>query len=128
MTRLIKIVSREDGLTVLYRVGGDERGLVLSDGEINGLTLAQIKALAQTRANQDTGLPGQTGEREDVLANPVKQARQWFIDNPSAIAFLENTPAQIDTAIETMTLAQLRQVVKGVAIIARTLALLEIAD
>lgn len=128
MPRAIKVFQVEDGLEVHYRVGSDTRTAYLSSEEIAGLSVAEIKTLAIQKISQDTGLPGPTGEREDIVANPVKQARQWFKDHPTALAFLENTPEEIDTAIEGMTLAQLKQVVKGAAIIARTLALLEIAE
>lgn len=118
------------GLVVRYRApGGDRRGFLLENADVEGLTPAEIRALAQARADADTaGTVDTTGAREDILPNPTREARQWFRDNSAIRAFFEQDPAGIESDIDGATTAQLKAIIKGCAIIARTYGLLEIAD
>lgn len=135
MAKLLKAIQNYDddlnpaGLTIRYRVGTDVRGLILSQAEIDGLSVAQIKALAQSRADADAGLPGSDpAAREDVIPNPIKEARQWFKANPAVRAFFEQDTAGIDSDIDGANTAQLKEIIKGCVIVARAYGLLEIAD
>lgn len=66
------------GVTIFYLVGGDLRTGWLSEADITGLTLAQIKALAQSVADADPGLPGET----DDLFNFADEAKDDFDNLP----------------------------------------------
>ena len=116
------------GLVVSYRIGGDIRQLFLSSADLDGLSTEQIRTLAQSLADADTGLDGSNLNRTDILPDAIRQARQWFRDGPARINFLLQTPDEIDAAIDSMTLAQVKEVVKGAVIIARAYGLTEIAD
>lgn len=110
MPTLISAHNTEDatgitGLQITYAVGQDIRALWLSSGEIDGLTPAQIKVLAQTRADLDTGLAGASSERDDVLVNDLKG---MVATAQAEIDYLEATIPTMDT----MTVAQVRTVVK----------------
>lgn len=98
----------ETGIQITYSVGDDIRALWLSSGEIEGLTPAQIKTLAQSRADLDTGLAGATGEREDVLVNDIKG---MLATAQAEIDYLDTTIPTVDA----MTAAQVRTVVKRLA-------------
>jgi len=52
-------------------------------------------------------------ELEVNEAQPV--AKQWFDDHPAAVAFVRLTSVQRESQIDSMTLAQLREVIKFMA-------------
>lgn len=93
------------GLQITYSVGDDIRALWLSASEIDGLTPAQIKTLAQSRADLDTGLAGASNEREDILVNDIKG---MLATAQAEIDYLDTTIPTIDA----MTATQVRSVVK----------------
>lgn len=130
MAKILDLTIVEGGLTVRYRVGGDIRSAWLSDTDIAELTAAQIKALAQSRADSDTGADCRRCHRRlDVMPDPIRETRQWFAANPAIRAFFEQTPDEIDADIDAITLlVQLKGILKGCSIIARAYGLLEIAD
>lgn len=118
-----------NGLDVTYRVGGDVRSLWLSAEDIDGLTSAQIKVLAQSRADADNGADGSgVNLREDVLADPIREARQFFRDNAALRSFLSQDIAGIESDIDGASLAQVKEVVKALSVVCRAYGLLEIAD
>lgn len=97
------------GLQITYAVGADTRFLWLSNEDIEGLSAAQIRTLAQERVDLDTGLAGENSEREDVLPNYLKDA---ILTAQAEIDYLDTTIPTIDA----MTAAQVRSVVKRLAL------------
>jgi hypothetical protein len=134
MTKLIKAIRDFDeefqpaGLKIFYRVGSDVRTLLLSAADIEGLSAAEIRALAQSLADADTGLAGDIGEVETIVPSPIQEARRWFRDHSAVRAFFEQDTSAIDSNIDVANTAQLKEIIKGCVIIARAYGLLEIAD
>ena len=60
--------------------------------------------------------PAEAIEREDEISNAPGLARAYFAAHPAAVTFIRMTPAEQDAAIEAMTLAQLRTVIKFLAV------------
>ena len=134
MAKLIKAIRGLDenfqpsGLTITYRVGSDVRTLLLSESDITGLSAVEIRMLAQSRADADTGLAGDTNEVETIVPSPIQEARRWFRDHSAVRAFFEQDTSSIDSNIDVANTAQLKEIIKGCVIIARAYGLLEIAD
>jgi len=75
----------------------------------------QWVALGNVAQPADVPTPEQVARTLEVAeAGPV--AKTWFAGQQAAIDFVRLTPAQQATAIDAMTLAQLRTVVKFLAV------------
>lgn len=115
MATLLKAIENQDGgITIFYRIGGDVRSLYLAMGDISGLMPAEIKTLAQSRANTDLGSDGSIlpNVRQDIVSIGSGVDLTDIIDQgENEIAYLDSTIPNIDT----MTAVQVRDVVKRLA-------------
>jgi hypothetical protein len=101
MARLLgaREISAPEGkisLEITYAVGSDVRYLILAFDDMQGLAPDAIRALAQARADADSGLPGNTGDRDDIVPTmkslpgwatwTAVEAEAWIETNVTSLA------------------------------------------
>ena len=106
MATLQKITEHmdENGVTFLaveYTVEDDLRKLYLLPEDTDGLTAAQVLALAQARIAEDTALPA-NNEREDIFVNPARGARVWYGQHQAALLLFTLSIADLEAEIADM--------------------------
>ena len=68
--------------------------------DIEGLSPAEIKAMAQAIADSDSGADGSGAtERTEIISSPKREARQWYNDNPVTRQIFDLSLAELDTEV-----------------------------
>lgn len=113
-----EITGQQTGIAVGYLNSSQLYQILrLAVDEITGKSVAEIRALAQARADADTGTTGAT-EREDILPNNIRafletaQAEVDYLDtNIPSILTLTTVP-QLRVAVERLA-RENRQIIKA---------------
>jgi hypothetical protein len=125
LQKISEVPADETGAMMLrvdYLVGDQDRTIYLLPDDITGLTAGEILALAQALALATAVEAVADYERTDILENPAKAARAWYLAHPNAAQLFELSIDDLDAAIQNRTAGGETLLLKTLAIAVRVLA------